>query len=222
MPVTTYTIAAGQTSVNVEVQTKQDTLVEGNEFMSLRLLSATGAIIENGIGNGRGIGTIIDDDVAPPPVTHVSFYADPQNIAEGNDLVFHFHRDLTTSALDVKYYMGTFPAGGATPGVDFTADNTTFTFVNGDPNADPAHQPRWADPSMVVHFAAGQADANLTLHTVADHVNENGPEAFTVQFDFVANGPNVQYDATASNLAYIAAGALNPTQVNIGHIVDMI
>jgi hypothetical protein len=154
----------------------------------------------------------------------VSFYADAAAITEGNDLVFHFHRDVTSSALDVHYWMNTFPLGAADPGVDFTADNTTFTFVPaiaGNPDFE-AGQDHWADPSMLVHFHAGQADTTLVLHTVDDHAPEGG-EGFALQFDFAANGPNVQYDGAASNAAYLAAfPTADPTQVNIGHIVDHI
>jgi hypothetical protein len=57
------------------------------------------------------------------------------------------------------------------------------------------------------------------LHTTIDNQVE-GKEAFTVQFDYAANGPHVQFDPTASQAAYQAAGATDLTQVNIGHIVD--
>jgi hypothetical protein len=132
---------------------------------------------------------------------------------------------MTSSALDVHYWMNTFPLGPATPGVDFTADNTTFTFVPaiaGNPDFE-LGQDHWTDPSMLVHFAAGQADATLVLHTVADNVVEPGREGFALQFDFAANGPNVQFDAAASNVAYHDDfPTADPTQVNIGHIVDHI
>lgn len=208
---TTYTILAGHTSVDVSVHARTDFLNEGDETMSLRLQNATGATIQAGVGTGRAIGTIID--VPPVPVTHVSFYADPNTITEGNDLTYHFHRDVATNALDVHYWMGTFTAGGATPGTDFTADEVNFTFVPAVPGSPDfeASQNHWADPSMIVHFAAGQSDATLVLHTVADHVPEGlGTESFTVQFDFAANGPNVQYDGAASAAAYATAGGNKP------------
>jgi hypothetical protein len=216
----TYTIHTGDTSVDISVHARSDFLTEGDETMSVRLQNATGATIQPGLGTTRGVGTIVDD-----PMTHVSFYADPNNVPEGSDLTFHFHRDVTTSALDLHYWMNTFPSGGATPGVDFTADNTTFTFVPAVPGSTDfmAGQDHWADASMIVHFNAGQSDATLVLHTTADNVAEGGPggfEAFTVQLDFAANGSHVQYDGAASNQAYSDAGGTNPTQVNIGHIAD--
>jgi hypothetical protein len=218
----TYTIHAGDTSVDISIHTRTDLATEGNETMSLRLTNANGATIgTGGIGEGRGVGTIIDNP--PAPTTHVSFYADAANITEGQDLVFHFHRDITSSALDVKYWMGTFPLNGATPGTDFTADNTAFTFVpKVDGSADfEAGQDHWASPSMFVHFNAGQSDTTLVLHTTADGIPEQFGEGFTVQFDFVNNDPHVVFDGAASQAAYLAAFPLaNQTQLNIGHIVD--
>jgi hypothetical protein len=104
--------------------------------------------------------------------------------------------------------------------VDFTADNTTFTQVLGVPGSPDfeTQQVHWTDPSMFVHFAAGQSDATLNLHVTADHVAE-GAEAFAVQFDFAANGSHVQYDGAQSQADYVALGG-DSTQFNIGHLVD--
>jgi aryl-phospho-beta-D-glucosidase BglC (GH1 family) len=59
----TLTFAAGQTSGVVHVQVVGDTTVEGNETLALNLSSPNGAII----ADGTATGTIINDDVAPPP-----------------------------------------------------------------------------------------------------------------------------------------------------------
>ena len=215
---TTYTIHAGDTSVDISVHTRVDFVNEGTETMSLRIQNASGATITPGVGTGRGVGTITDE-----PVTKVSYYADPSHVAagtgfndftEGNDLTFHFHRDVATSALDVHYVIASNDQfGGATPGVDFTADGTSFVF-NAGANV-------WTDPSMKVHFDAGQTDVTLVFHTTADGVPEPGGEAFALQWDFAANGNHVQYDGAASLTAYQAAGGINQTQVNIGHILDI-
>jgi Calx-beta domain/RTX calcium-binding nonapeptide repeat (4 copies) len=203
-PATSYTIHAGDTSVDISVHARIDNLNnEGDETMSLRLQNASGATITSGIGNGRGVGTIVDN-----PVTKVSIYTDPLNngpggifnqTAEGNDITFHFHRDVSTAALDVHYLIGGFPGGGATPGTDFTS----LSGFN------------------VVHFGAGQSDATVVFHAVDDGIAEGG-EAFAVQFDFAANSPNVIYDGAASNAAYLAAGATETNQANIAQIVDLL
>lgn len=220
-PATQYTIHAGDTYVDIPVTTRTDALIEGNETMSLRLSNASGATIVPGVGTGRGIGTIVD---GTPQITRVSYYADADNVTEGGDLRFYFHRDVATAALDVRYWMNTFPGGGAIPGVDFTIDNTNLTFVAGDGSSDfMLGQDHWSDPTMFVHFDPGQTDVVLTLHTIDDGLAEPFGEAFALHFDFGANGANVQIDGAASEAAYLAAfPAANPTQVNIGHIVDPI
>ncbi len=57
------TFAPGQTSGIVHVQVAGDTTVESNETLTLTLSSPNGATI----ADGAAIGTIINDDVAPPP-----------------------------------------------------------------------------------------------------------------------------------------------------------
>src|SRR5262249_19915716 len=103
-PPTNFTILAGQTGVDISVHTRPDFVNEGDEIMSLRLQNVNGATISPGIGTSRGVGTIIDD-----PVTKISYYADPVNpsnphsppgfnqVVEGNDFAYHFHRDVTTN-----------------------------------------------------------------------------------------------------------------------------
>lgn len=220
-PATQYIIPAGQTWVDIPVTTRQDLLAEGNETMSLRLSNASGATIVSGVGFGRGVGTIVD--VPPTPVTHVSYYADANNVTEGGDLVFYFYRDVATSDLDLHFWMNTFPGGGATPGVDFTADGVAFTYVPADANSNDfmLGQDHWSDPSMVVHFEAGQTVAQLVVHVTDDGIAEPFGEAFALHLDFAANGQYVQYDGAMSQQLYLAAYPFaNATQVNIGHIVD--
>lgn len=117
--------------------------------------------------------------------------------------------------------LNTFPAGGATPGVDFTADAMNFTFVPADAgSADfKLGQDHWDDPFMFVHFEAGQTEAQLVLHIVNDGLAEPMGEAFALHFDFASNGSSVMFDGALSQQLYLAAypGA-NATQVNIGHI----
>ena len=200
---TTYTIPTGQTYVDIPVFARVDFENEGNETMSLRIQSPTGAMIQPGVGTSRGIGTI--EDV---PVTKVSIYAEPtlggpgqqfNVVSEGSDIIFHFHRDASATDLDVYYSIGGFPGGAATPGDNFTS-NSGFSFV---------------------HFAAGQADASLVFHAVDDGISEDA-EAFTVNFDFGANDPHVQYDGAGSQQAYLDAGGINGTQLNIVQIVDLV
>ncbi|MFC6495639.1 Calx-beta domain-containing protein [Ancylobacter dichloromethanicus] len=64
----TLDFAPGETSKTVHVMVRGDTLVEGNETLTLTLSSPSGATI----ADGTAIGTIVNDDVAPPPVVSVS------------------------------------------------------------------------------------------------------------------------------------------------------
>ncbi len=59
----TLNFARGQTSKTVTVLVNGDTTVEGDETFSLKLRRARNAFI----ADGRGIGTIVNDDVLPPP-----------------------------------------------------------------------------------------------------------------------------------------------------------
>ena len=61
----TLTFAAGETSKTISVPIAGDTLVEANETLSIALSSPSGATI----AHGSATGTIINDDVAPPPAT---------------------------------------------------------------------------------------------------------------------------------------------------------
>ena len=61
----TLTFAAGETSKTITVPILGDSAVEANETFAVTLSSASGAAI----GHGSATGTILNDDVAPPPPT---------------------------------------------------------------------------------------------------------------------------------------------------------
>jgi predicted extracellular nuclease len=71
------TIPAGQTSKTFSVTVLGDTQVEANETFSLNLSNATAGAV---IGDGQGIGTINNDDIAVVPTLSVSDFT----ITEGN------------------------------------------------------------------------------------------------------------------------------------------
>lgn len=89
----TLTFAAGETSKVVHVQVTGDTAIEVDETMKLTLSSPTGATI----GDGRAIGTIVNDDVATP--TQPTLSISDASVIEGN------------------------PGGGAAPGWLSTSGN---------------------------------------------------------------------------------------------------
>ena len=61
----TLTFAAGETSKTITVAVLGDTMVEANEAFTVALSGASGATI----ADGSAVGTITNDDVAPPPPT---------------------------------------------------------------------------------------------------------------------------------------------------------
>jgi aryl-phospho-beta-D-glucosidase BglC (GH1 family) len=72
----TLTFAAGETSKVIRVPVTGDTVVEANEALTLTLSAPTGATL----ADGTATGTIVNDDVAPPPTVSVS----GSTVAEGD------------------------------------------------------------------------------------------------------------------------------------------
>ena len=111
----TITVPAGVSSFEVLVPTTQDTAVEGNETVPLN------------IGGVEAVGTINDDDSAPPTVTGIEpgqpGVAD-DSVTEGGTLAYTVTLSAPTTA-PVTY---PFALGGGTAGA---GDLGTPTFTNG-------------------------------------------------------------------------------------------
>ena len=123
----TLTFAAGETSKVVRVQVSGDTAVEANETLTLALSSPSGATI----ADGTAIGTITNDDTAPPlPALSVA----DATVSEGNsgakDLAFTVSLSAAaTGPVTVAYVTNN---GTATAGSDYTAASGTLTFAAGE------------------------------------------------------------------------------------------
>ncbi|WP_431284388.1 Calx-beta domain-containing protein [Humitalea sp. 24SJ18S-53] len=121
----TLTFAAGETSKTVAITVNGDTTVEANENFNLVLRTPVGATL----ADATGLGTITNDDVAPPSLT----VADAQ-VAEGNSgtrqMVFTITLSkAATGAVTVGYAT---EAGTATAGSDFVAATGTLTLAAGE------------------------------------------------------------------------------------------
>ena len=142
------TFAANETSKDITVSVRGDTLNEGNETVIVTLSNATGGA---GIDDGTATGTITDNDTP-------SFSIDDASVAEGDsgqtNLTFTVTLSLqSSSALTVNYTTSSSGSGfgHATAGDDYTAvttagsvtiaaNTTSNTFnivVSGDTTAEP-------------------------------------------------------------------------------------
>jgi chitinase len=121
----TVTFAAGETSKTVTVSVHGDTSVEPNETFAVDLSSPDGATL----GDSHGVGTITNDDTAPPPTLSVS----DATGAEGNSgtTPFSFTVTLSTAAESTVTVNYATADGTAMAGSDYTSASGTLTFDPG-------------------------------------------------------------------------------------------
>lgn len=123
----TLTFAAGETSKKINVSVAGDTLVEGNETLTLSLSSPAGATL----ARGSATGTIVNDDVAPVlPTVSVADASVTEGNAGTTTLAFTVTlSQAATGAVNVHYATAD---GTATAGSDYTAGSGTLTFAAGE------------------------------------------------------------------------------------------
>ena len=115
----TLSFAAAETSKTVSVTTLQDSLVEGNETLTVTLSGASSGSV---IADGSGIGTIVDDDTPAP-----AFAINDVSVTEGGALSFTVTKTgSTSSSFSVNYATAN---GTAIAGSDYTAASGTLTFA---------------------------------------------------------------------------------------------
>ncbi|WP_418315391.1 Ig-like domain-containing protein [Piscinibacter sakaiensis] len=110
-------VPAGVTSFTATVKTNDDTTVENPETVSLTVGDAK--------GSKTAVGTILDND--QPGVDSITFDPNPNEVVEGNNLVYTV--TLTEATKAVASYDITLGGGTATPGDDYnpTLGNTSFS-----------------------------------------------------------------------------------------------
>ena len=121
---TAVTFAPTDVTKSVSVQTTDDAVVENSETVLMNLSGATGGAT---ISDSQGVGTILDNDSAPPP----DFTINDVSVTEGGLLTFTIIKNGTTSS---SYSLDWATANGtATAGSDYTAvTTTTVTFAPSD------------------------------------------------------------------------------------------
>ncbi len=124
----TLTFAAGEISKVVHIQVSGDTVLEGNESLTLTLSSPNGATI----ADGTAAGVITNDDVAPPPPT---LSIGDASFAEGSAATpGHATFTVTLSAAATSPVTVNFATanGTATAGSDYVAQSGALTFAPGE------------------------------------------------------------------------------------------
>jgi aryl-phospho-beta-D-glucosidase BglC (GH1 family) len=123
----TLTFAPGETRKTISVTLLGDTTYEADETFLLNLTNPSGAAI----ADGQGAATILNDDVAPPPLPSLSIGNVSVKEGDSGTTPAMFTVTLSapsTSTVTVNYSTS---SGTAASGVDFRATSGTITFTPG-------------------------------------------------------------------------------------------
>jgi hypothetical protein len=125
----TLTFAAGETTKTVSIAVNGEATVEPNETFAVTLSGATGATIADASGQG----TIVNDDVAPPPPLP-TLSIDDVSVNEGSAGTSTATLTVTLSAAAAGAVTVNYATvdGTATAGSDYLAGSGTLTFAIGE------------------------------------------------------------------------------------------
>ncbi|WP_307120417.1 Calx-beta domain-containing protein [Sphingomonas kyeonggiensis] len=191
--------AAGETTKTITVAVKGDTIVEGNETLSVHLFPLSENVV---VDDDSATGTIVNDDVLP---SHISI--GDASVVEGNsgtsNLVFTVTRTGGTDAASVEYGVeldGSASASDLASGailagvVDFAAGETTKTItvaVKGDTIVE-------GNETLAVHLYPLSDNVIVDDDTATGTiVNDDHPNQAPVAH---ADATAVNEDATTANL----------------------
>ena len=212
----TLTFAPGQTARSVDVSVVGDTLNEANESFGLELSSPQGA----NIGDGHGVGTILDDD--PRPRASIS----DASIVEGNDgtrtLTFTISLDRPSGQV-IGVDWATEP-GTATPGTDYQPVHGTVSFDPGETSkkigvpivGDTAGEANQTFYVNIVGMTNGEPGKSRGTGTI---ISDDGPPppVFRQQVDAGPVSGNVTYKLPGDT---VFNPLLVPTAFPIGTVID--
>jgi hypothetical protein len=128
----TLSFAPGETEKSFSVVIKADNLPEGNEYFSVGLRNATGAIL----GNPSNARVVIEEITPPPQPGVIGFPVGEFRINEGagEAIITVVRREGSAGEVSVKYATSAppFSEHAATAGEDYTATSGTLTFAAGE------------------------------------------------------------------------------------------
>jgi LEA14-like dessication related protein len=235
----TLTFNPGETTKTITVLVNGDTTFEPNETFVVNLTTPTNAtILDN-----QGLGTITNDDAAPPTP---AFSIDDVSISEGNagTKTVNFTVSLSptgTQTVTVDYATAN---GTATAGSDYQSTSGTLTFALGDAtktitvtiNGDTLVEPNEtffvnltnAGPGAIITDGQGQGTitnddtANLVITQVYGGGNNTGA---TYQRDFIElfnrGATTIDFSVTPYSVQYAGSGSnfgSNKTDLTSGTI----
>ncbi|MDB5350662.1 MAG: hypothetical protein JWN86_1909 [Planctomycetota bacterium] len=124
------TFAPGEISKIVNVPVVPDLTPEQGETVFLKISNPTGATV----AQAQGIGTILNDDVGPPPPARPALSIADILVTEGDTGSINavFTVSLSAAATSTVTVSFATQAGTATVGADFTAKTGTLTFAPGE------------------------------------------------------------------------------------------
>ena len=147
----TITFSPGVTAQTIDVPITRDLMAETTETFSLVLMNPISAVLE---ADAIGVGTILDDDMAPVPALHIG----DADVVEG---------DSGVKAVELSISVSGTPLSSIT--VDYTTSNGTAT-------KDVDYQ----STSGQITFAPGETNKLVPINVIGDLAVE-GNEQFTVE-----------------------------------------
>ncbi|GAB6188178.1 Calx-beta domain-containing protein [Thermopirellula anaerolimosa] len=181
------TFSAGASSVTLNVVPVDDSLVEGNETVVLRIQSGSGSGSSYLLGSASSASVLITDNDALATVN----VAATQNAAEPSQSgYFTFTRDVTSGSLTVYY----------------TIDSSSTASLNAD----------YTGPSMSgsVSFAAGEASVTLAVTPVDDTLVE-GTESVVLRLQANSQSSSSYALGSSSSASLLVADDDVPATVNV-------